>query len=290
MKKKITIIIPAYNEEAGIGKTLDELVPIAKQMSWQILVINDGSNDSTGELISNYASIQSINRKTNRGYGASLKLGVRRAKTDIIAFYDADGQHHPQDLLNLYNSFDDADMLVGSRGKDSHQSLIRKPGKWVLKKIANYLTGSKIPDINSGLRIVQRDILLKLENLFCDGFSYSTTSTIAFINMGYDVKYLPIKVSKREGKSSVKQVKHGMQTVMLMLRLIVLFNPLKIFIQFSTLFFVLAMINFGINDLHFNPFWINITTSTLLLILSAMMTFLIGLVVDQISELRKNQF
>ena len=136
----MTILIPAFNEETGIRRTLEELIPVAKINNWEIVVIDDGSTDNTAEILTGFSGINIVKHPYNKGYGASLKTGIYYSKTDLIAFYDADGQHRPNDLKKLYENFDNFDMLVGQRGKDSHKEFIRKPGKWILVKIAKLLS------------------------------------------------------------------------------------------------------------------------------------------------------
>lgn len=290
MDKTLTVIIPAYNEEQGIQDTLTNLIEGVKNYPFDILVINDGSTDTTEAVLRTIDEVRVINHKKNRGYGASLKTGILAAKSELIAFYDADGQHSVSDLIAMYKNFVDIDMLVGARSQDSHQELKRKPGKWILGKIANYLTEQNIPDLNSGLRIINRDIIRKYLHLFPNGFSFSTTSTIAFMNLGYSVEYFPIKVAKRIGKSSVKQIKHGSNTILLMIRLIVLFNPLRIFLPSSAFFLVVGLIY----ELYYGVFLlfpeVRLIPAAFFLIITSVLIFFFGLVVDQISEIRKNFF
>lgn len=287
MKKELTVIIPAYNEEKGIRQTILELLPLAIESNWKILVINDGSTDNSVNELTDIADITIISHPYNKGYGAALKTGINFAETEWVALYDADGQHRPEDLERLFNGLGDYDMVIGERGKDSHHDRMRKPGKWILTKTANFLTGRKIPDLNSGLRIIKKDIIIKLLHLFPDGFSFSTTSTIAFLNMGFNVGYIPIKVNKRKGKSSVRQIKHGSGTLLLILRLIVLFNPLKVFIPVSLFLFSAGLIYEIIYGIVLIP-GIKILPAALLAFISGILVFFFGLVVDQISEMRKH--
>ncbi|MBN1930084.1 MAG: glycosyltransferase family 2 protein [Desulfobacterales bacterium] len=286
---KLTIVIPAYNEENGIELTLRTLTKAIMGKDWKILVINDGSTDKTCEIAKEINGIEIINQPYNKGYGASLKTGIRSAKTEYVAFYDADGQHQPEDLIMLAEKIGNYDMLVGMRSKASHQDWLRKPGKWVLSKVANYLCGRKIPDLNSGLRIIKKNVIERMLHLFPDGFSFTTTSTVALINMGYNVGYMPITVKKRVGKSTVKQLKHGSAVILLMIRLIVLFNPLKVFLPFSIYLFILGTIYeiiFGIVILL--PEKVKLIPAAFFMILTSILIFFFGLVVDQISELRKH--
>ena len=283
----LTIIIPCYNEEKGIENTLADLLNFEIGLNYRILVINDASEDETPIILQKFKNdIDIINHKVNKGYGASLKTGIKNCDTKLIAFYDADGQHKPKDLFNMFSQMEDHDMLIGARNKDSHQDLIRKPGKWILGKVANYLTGRKIPDLNSGLRVIQRDKIKKLLHLFPDGFSFSTTSTIAFMYLTYKVKYIPIKVEKRIGNSTVRQIKHGSSTLLLILRLIVLFNPLKVFLPVSFWMIAIGVIYelvFGIFLLYPN---VKLIAAAFFMILTGILTFFFGLIADQISAMR----
>ncbi len=287
----ITVIIPAFNESEGIAATLHELIEFYKDSSWKLMIVDDGSTDSTKEICERFSPrVGMISHPYNKGYGAALKTGIRHADTEYIAFYDSDGQHNPSDLMALCNNIGNSDMIVGKRGKDSHQDWVRKPGKWVLSKVSNYITGRKIPDLNSGLRVIKKNVILSMLHLFPDGFSFSTTSTIAFMNMGFSVVYHPIVVKKRTGKSTVKQLKHGSSTLLLILRLIVLFNPLKVFIPASLAIFSLGFayeIYSGILT-HTDP--PKLIPAAFFLMITGILIFFFGLVVDQISEMRKHLY
>jgi len=287
---ELTIIIPAYNEELALEETLETLKPFARQNNWDILVVNDGSTDGTARILAGISGIWFISHSYNKGYGASLKTGIGAASSPLIAFYDADGQHRPEDVVGMMQSFKskNCDMLVGERGKDSHRDWLRRPGKWLLGKVANYLAERKIPDLNSGLRIIKRETIIPLLHLFPNGFSFSTTSTIAFFNLGFSVAYYPIKVNKRVGKSSVKQLKHGTAVIMLMIRLILLFNPLKIFLPASMYLFIIGMVYEIIWGIFLIPTNVRLIPAAFFTILTSVLVFFFGLVVDQISELRKH--
>lgn len=286
----VTVIIPAYNEQSGIEKTLNELFDYTLKLRWRLLVIDDGSTDNTSRICNDlYPKVETITHPYNKGYGAALKTGILSSETEYIALYDADGQHNAEDLVKLFNNMANNDMVVGARGKDSYQDWIRKPGKWILKKVANFLTDRKIPDLNSGLRVIRRSSIVNILHLFPDGFSFSTTSTIAFMNLGLSVSYHPIKVNKRTGTSTVKQLHHGSQTLLLILRLIVLFNPLKVFIPISFALFGLGAIYEVIYGLIL-PQGIKVLPAAILLILSGIVVFFFGLLVDQVSEMRKHMY
>ena len=284
----LTVIVPVYNEEGAVEDTVRRLKPFAEKNGWRIIVVNDGSTDKTGEILARIPGIKIITHPENKGYGHSLKTGIVNAKTPLIAFYDADGQHNPHDLGRLMENFGEYDMLVGERGKDSHRDRLRKPGKWLLSKAANFLTKRKIPDLNSGLRVIKREIILHLLHVMPDGFSFSTTSTVAFMNLGLNVGYHPITVSKRVGKSSVKPLKHGSNALLSIIRLILLFNPLRVFIPVSLFLFAAGTIYEIVYGLSGRSGEIRLIPGALFLLLTAMVILFLGLIIDQFSGPRKD--
>lgn len=284
----LTVIIPAFNEAAGIQATLEELCRAAERWKFSILVVDDGSTDGTRDIVARFKTVRLVVHPYNKGYGSSLKTGVRAASTDYVAFYDADGQHRPEDLEALFANKGEYDLLIGARGRDSHQDFIRKPGKKILAWYARFLTGRKIPDLNSGLRLLRRSLILKLLPLMPNGFSFSTTSTIAFLNLGYSVGYHPIVVRKRIGRSTVRQVKHGSSLLLLILRLTVLFEPLKVFVPISALLVGTGIVYELAYGRVFSFHSAKLLPGALFLLLSGILIFFFGLVVDQLSELRKH--
>jgi glycosyltransferase involved in cell wall biosynthesis len=280
---ELTIIIPVYNEVQAIAATVQKLKDFVSPLGWKILTVNDGSKDESKEVLDAIPGIIVCHHKVNKGYGASLKTGISNATTEYVAFYDADGQHNPQDLINLANSIDDYDMVIGDRGKKFYSTPMRTPGKWVLKQVAQILVGVKIPDLNSGLRVVRKDKIKDVVHLCPNGFSFSTTSTIAFFNNGSLVKYYPIHVENRIGKSSVKIFKHGFQTIILMMRLISLFNPLKIFMP-TAIGLMMVSVLYQIYTI-FTIGW-HVVGGALLSFIAGLIIFFVGILADQISALR----
>jgi glycosyltransferase involved in cell wall biosynthesis len=200
---------------------------------------------------------------------------------------DSDGQHDHDDILRLLEYIDDYDMVIGERVKGSHHLWTRRPGKWLLGKIANFLTGRKIPDINSGLRAYRKNLLLKLIHLMPNGFSFSTTSTVAYYSMNFRVKYIPIKTKQRTGKSTVNQIEHGFDTILLMLRLIVLFNPLKVFIPVS-LFLIFMGLAYQIYIICLTG--LHVEGGAIVSLIAGIQIFLFGLMIDQISSVRREKY
>jgi len=285
-EKHISVIMPAYNEEGIIGEVLDNLVPIAEENGWELIVVDDGSTDKTAEIASEH-NVNVVSHPHNRGYGRSLKTGLAAASGDIVVIMDSDGQHDHNDIPRLLEHIDNYDMVVGQRIKGSHSQWIRRPGKWLLGKVANFLTGMKIPDINSGLRAYQKDLLLKLIHLMPDGFSFSTTSTVAYCSMKLRVKYVPIKIQSRTGTSTVSQIWHGPETIMLMLRLIVLFNPLKVFMPVSL---ILMFVGLAYQAYIILLTGLHVEGGAIVSLIAGIQMFLFGLMIDQISSIRREKY
>lgn len=279
---QVSIVIPALNEEAAIAGVVKGL--IAHFPESEIIVVDDGSRDATAS-IAREAGARVIGHDRNRGYGAALRTGTEAAAREYVLFCDSDGQHTPQDVGRVIEAVDGHDMIVGVRGSDSNAPLLRRPGKWILKVFANYIASQDIPDLNSGLRIVRRTLLLKYIHLMPQGFSFSTTSTFAMLKTNRHVGWTPIKVEKRLGTSTVKQWKHGPQTLMLMLRLAVLFEPLKVFLHIAAALFAATLASLAV-DIFIAPGF-GIGDTTVLLTIATIIVFIFGLVCDQVSALRR---
>lgn len=253
MKKVgLTLVVPVYNEELGIEQTLDELRKIKKSAKFplEILLVNDGSKDGTGAILAKVPSreFSVIEHPQNRGYGAALKTGIAHAAYDYIAITDADGTYPNERIPELYKMTIDEklDMLVGSRtGKDVKIALIRRPPKFILRKLAEYLSARKIPDMNSGLRIMRREVLLRFMNILPDGFSFTTTITLAMTTNNYAVRYEPIDYFHRAGKSKIRPFYDTLNFLQLILRTTLYFNPLKIFLPISILLVFLGFAVLG---------------------------------------------
>ena len=284
-EKKISIILPAYNEVDAIGKVLDKLVPMAAEHGWEVIVVDDGSNDGTGKT-AEAREVKVLTHPYNQGYGASLKTGIRAASGDIVVVIDSDGQHDENDIHRVLEYIHEYDMVVGARTKDSYIAPYRMPGKKLLKWFANYLAKEKIPDINSGFRAFRRDVLLRYLHLMPEGFSFSTTSTFAMLKGGHQIKWIPIKTTRRVGTSTVKQLKHGPETMMLMLRLTVLFDPLRVFLPISGILILLATV---MTTLNFIMYRRAVPASAVFLGISAVIIFMLGLLTDQVSAIRREQ-
>lgn len=277
-KPDVTVIIPAYNEEEGIADVITQLKGLGG--NYAIVVVDDGSTDNTYKLASE-TGVKVIRHPYNKGYGATLKTGIRNAEADIILFMDADGQHKPDDIKKLIPHIGEYDMVVGARTKKSKISLLRRPGKKILSIIANYLAGMKIPDLNSGFRAIKINVAQEFMHILPNSFSFSTTITLALITSGYSVKYVPIETPWRVGKSKIKPFRDGFRFILMIIRTVSLFNPLKIFLPVSLLLF-LSGVSYLINEVLFYE---NISDTSILLIVSSLIIFFFGILSDQVSAL-----
>jgi len=283
-----SIIIPCYNEEESVKQTIDDLKKYLSinSLDAEIIVVNDASTDNSIDILKKIEGIKIINHSSNRGYGASLKDGARNAANDWLMFFDADGQHKPEYILGAINELKNkkCDMVIGKR-VDHKNTIKRSLGKKILTIMAQYLVEQKIPDINSGFRIMRKNDLLRYENILPNSFSLSTTSTMAFLKDGLKIGYIPITINKR-GKASASSVKtkHGFQSILLILRVIMIFNPLKIFLPISLFLFSAGIIFSLIGVFYYGRF----PTTGAVLIISAILIFFNGLLADQISNTRRS--
>jgi len=225
----VSIVVPAYNEEEGIEKGLSRLIGMKLHETCEVIYVDDGSTDRTFEIIKKYP-VKCFRHKINKGYGAALKTGIRKAKGEKVVILDSDGQHDPVYLETLIGMLGDYDMVIGERTADSHHVKSRQGGKWLIRKVGEHLVDQELPDYNSGFRGFDRKLISEMLHIMPNGFSFSTTSTLAFLKEGYSIGTFPIVVGERVGRSSnVKFFKDGSKTLLLLLRIIMLFNPLKIF-------------------------------------------------------------
>jgi len=278
--KAISVVIPAFNEEAGIAAVIGEIRRILEeqQISPEVIVIDDGSTDGTARNALS-AGARLLQHRSNRGYGAALKSGIANASNELIVITDADGTYPAEYIPKLLEQLDRADMVVGARtGRNVRIPLIRKPAKLVLNWLANYLTNSKIPDLNSGLRAFRRGVVAQYFPILPDQFSWTTTITLAMHCDHYAVDYVPIDYRKREGKSKIVPWDAG-SFLVLILRTAMLFRPIRIFLPIVGLFLLYGLAKTGI-DLSHQP---NISASAQLAFLSALLILLIGMLGDAIA-------
>ena len=280
----LSIVIPAFNEEAGIGATLAALAAEPRLAGAAIVVVDDCSTDRTGAIARQHGA-QVVRNRRNLGYGAALKKGIERAQTRWVAWFDADGQHRAADLADMLTRAvaDEADAVIGARTKDSHVVAQRVAGKRVIKLAAEAAVGMKIPDVNCGLRVFRRTVLLRYLHLLPDGFSASTTSTLVLLKRQYHVVFHPVHVPRRLGTSTVRQVRDGLRTLHTILRILILFNAFR---SFSMVAAVLVSVGtaYGLYEAIVDRLGFPVLAE--LVILLGVQIFTIGIVCDQISAMR----
>ncbi len=278
----LAVIVPAYNEAEGIRDTLIRLRDVLDRFSaaTEIIVVDDGSTDGTGQRAAETGA-RVITHARNRGYGAALKTGILSARAQNIMIIDADCSYPPDAIPRLYARLGNADMVVGARKLSSTGvARIRRPAKWMLNRFASYLIGQHIPDLNSGQRIMKRETLLRYLHLCPSGFSFTSTITLAMLANDHEVIYEPIEYAKRAGHSKIR-ASHFASFILLVVRAIVLFNPLKVFLPIGALVFLIGVAKL-IEDIYL---W-NLSETAVMAFLSAATIWAVGLLADMISRLQ----
>ena len=281
-----SIIIPAFREAEAIGNVVRGVLRQMAVMpqSGELLVVDDGSDDNTA-VIAAEAGAQVYRHPYNKGYGAALKTGIRAACGKTVIFFDADGQHHPEDIPKLLEGRLQYDMMVGARPGTAGSPLWRKPGKKILAFVVNQLVGRKVPDFNCGLRALDRQLALRILPIMPDGFSFSTTSTIACFRGGFNVGYAPVAIQTRlSGVSSVTWY-DGLKTLLLIIRLITIFAPLRIILPICVLTFLVGAWYIIQSYLLLDQ----ASVKGLLMILASIIIFVFGSLLDQISAIRRGE-
>jgi glycosyltransferase involved in cell wall biosynthesis len=279
LAEQTSVLIPAYNEAHAVGGLV---VALARAARWrEIIVIDDGSTDATAEQAA-AAGACVLRHPYNKGNGAAVKSGLRQAAGKYVLIVDADGQHPPDDALRLVRQLDRYELVVGARSPDSQASWSRRIGNTLLNRMASYLTGQTIPDLTSGFRAARRDCLMEFIHLLPNGFSTPTTSTMSFVRAGYSVRFEPIVAAQRVGASKIRLGADGARFVLILLKVITIFSPLRLFVPISAAMFALGAAYAAwtiATQAH-------VTNSSVLLILSSIVILLIGLVSEQIASLR----
>jgi glycosyltransferase involved in cell wall biosynthesis len=280
-ESKLTIVIPAYNEEANIAQVVRRTR--ATKPLCEVIVVDDGSTDRT-PLEAEAAGARVVRHPYNKGNGAAVKTGIRAARGEVILLLDADGQHSPEDIDRLLEHIGPYDLVVGARTPDSDSARTRDFGNWVFRTLASYLVEMKVPDPTSGFRCFKRDKVMDFIHLLPNQYSYPTTTSLSFIKAGYNVKHVPIKAHRRQGgKSHIRPWRDGVKFVTIILRMITLFNPIKIFMPLAFIWFMLGVV-YGLGNYFFAGG--KIPNGSVLLISISVLIFLSGLISEQIAALR----
>lgn len=275
----VSVIIPARNEAASLPKLLTTL---ATQLPGaEIILVNDGSSDATIDICSRYP-IRLINHLYPRGNGAAIKSGVRTARGEILVFMDADGQHSPSEIPRLLCKLEQGyDMVVGARQNGSQASVGRGIANNFYNRLASYMTGQKVEDLTSGFRAARASKFREFLYLLPNGFSYPTTSTMAFFRAGYSVAYEPIHAAKRLGKSHLHPLKDGVRFLLIIFKIGTLYSPLKLFAPLALAFFLAGLGWYGYTFSTINRF----TNMSALLMTGSFIVFMMGLISEQITAL-----
>ena len=274
-----SIVIPAFNEAASIAAVVRDLASAARWL--EILVIDDGSTDDTGAQAA-AGGARVIRHPYNKGNGAAVKSGIRNATGTFILIADADGQHQAADAARLVSHLAAYDLVVGARSSRSQASVTRRLGNAALNSLASYLTQHTIPDLTSGFRAARRECLLEFIHLLPNGFSTPTTTTLAFMRAGYSVRFEPVEAARRVGVSKLHLGADGFNFFLILLKVITIFSPMRVFAPISATAFLLGAGYGGwtiVTQSH-------VTNSSVLLILASVVILLVGLVSEQISSLR----
>ena len=275
----VTIVVPAFNEGESIGQIVNELRAAA---DWhEVLVIDDGSTDGTGQAAQD-AGARVIRHPYNKGNGASIKTAIRAATSEWLAIVDGDGQHRPGDAARLVARLGDYDLVVGARDPRTQATAGRRVGNAILNWLSSYLTERPIPDLTSGFRAARRECLLEFIHMLPNGFSTPTTTTLAFLKAGYNVAFEPIAARGRVGTSKIRFASDGAKFLLILLKVITIFSPLRIFAPVSALAFVVGAAYGAWNFIYHD----RIPNGAVLLLMFAIVIMLVGLVSEQISTLR----
>jgi len=275
----VSVVVPAFNEADAIGTLVAELR--AADAWHEIIVVDDGSGDSTAALAV-AAGARVIRHPYNKGNGAAVKTGIRSATGDYVLIVDGDGQHKPDDARRIVAQLGEYDLVVGARSIGTQATHARRFGNSALNGLASYLTEREIPDLTSGFRGARREQLREFLHLLPNGFSTPTTTTLAFIKAGYNVTFVPIEARQRLGQSKIRLARDGTKFLMIILRIVTIFSPLRIFLPISAASFALGAA-YAVWTIATQS---HVTNSSVLLIILSVVVFLVGLVSEQISALR----
>ncbi len=279
----VSLIIPAHNESGCIGGVLDKAIEVMKSLGrpWEIIVVDDGSSDQTLDSIKD-RPVKIVAHPYNIGNGAAIKTGIRHANGEVLVLMDADGQHNPQDIPRLIAAIGPYDMVVGARSNGFSYNKHRAIANQCYNIFASYVAHFAIKDLTSGFRAIKSEVLKRFTYLLPNTFSYPSTLTLALLRAGYSLRYEPIIAGSRAGKSKIRLLSDGTRFVLIIFKIATFFSPLKIFLPFSWLFFALGLGNYAHTYFTEHRF----TNMTVLCFVAGFLFFLLGLISEQIAQLR----
>lgn len=277
---KISVVIPVYNEEKAVGHVIEDIKRALDKTSlrYEVIIVNDGSTDGSRKILERTKKIRVINHPYNLGYGAALKTGIKHASGDFILIVDSDMSYPVDEIPSLLKHIDEYDMVVGARRK-TYDNIFRRIAKFILIILARIVCGRNVPDLNSGMRVFNKEIALKFINIYPSGFSFTTTITFAFLINNYTIKYVPIDYNKRVGKSTIHPIKDFINFATLIIRVMVYFRPFRVFFLVSMLLFLLGIFFFLYSFLILNKV---MDITVIVILLSSVQVFLFGLIADLI--------
>lgn len=283
----ISVVVPVYNEEDAVAKTLSDVDKTLKGFAeYEIVVVNDGSTDRTLDRIgeSGIENLKIISQIENSGYGSALFRGIIAAKYDCIAIIDADGSYPAEKIRELYKYHPQYDMVVGARsGREYKKGIIKRPARLLFNYLVKYASGRKVPDVNSGFRMFKKNLVLMYQDSLCTGFSFTTTLTLLFLLNQHYVKYVPVDYLKREGKSKVRHFRDTLRAGQIIIEAILYYNPIKLFlllaISNSLIGIAIGILNHFLFKLGFLTIFSGICIAGFIPIFS------IGLIADQLKKL-----
>ncbi len=284
-----SVIVPCYNEKDAIRAALEELEKALGEFEhYEIIVVDDGSTDGSSEVLEEMAAedvrLRLVKHERNRGYGAALKTGIRHAEHALIAITDADGSYPASSMPQLLSEAAHADMVVGSRtGEDVEYPLLRRIPKLFMSRYVSWLVGRSVPDMNSGMRVFRRDVVERFLDLLPDGFSFTTTITVALLTSGYSIRYVPINYAERTGKSKIRPIRDTLNFSQLILRTGTYFAPMRVFFPVAMVLFACFAVSAAVDVFVLQ----DMTDKTVLLLLFAMNSAMFALLADLIDKRTK---
>jgi len=285
ISKPVSLVLPAFNEEKAIAASLDRIISFMKDNfeDYEIIVVNDASTDNTAVEVLKFSQVKLVSHPYNKGNGSAVRTGIRNAQKEFVVMMDADGQHDIADIEKITELLGVYDCVVGARTESSEGSFHRNIANIFYNRLASYVTNVRIEDLTSGYRGFKTSVIKKFLYMFPNGFSYPTTSTLAIIKAGYNLKYCPIHTKKRIGKSKIRIFRDGFRFLLIIIKIAMLFSPLKVFLPVS-LIFVLG----GLAHMFYKIILLGAryTQFSIFLISVGVIIFLIGLLSEQISTLR----
>ncbi len=283
IKTDVSIVVPVYNEEKSVKAVIEKIKEVmhGTEYNYEIIAVDDRSRDESKRILEKIKDITVISNKENRGYGASLKTGIKNSSGDWIIITDSDGTYPDERIPDLLKYTKDFDMVIGARiGKDAKIPLFRRPVKIILNKFSGYLTGYDVLDLNSGLRVFKKDIVEKYWHILPDRFSFTSTLTMICLTNDYSVKFIPIDYHERIGTSSIHPIKDTIRFFSQIIRLTIFFNPLKVFIPLSFIFLFLSLLKGTIDFVSGNQ----IGNLAIILFFISTQAFFFGLLADMINK------